>query len=286
MEIFTEQPANEKTIIRISPSSMDNYQKCARYFHYTNIQNLEPISKSSPMEKGSFIHKILEDYYKLIIAGVAKDEAHQVAFQNGRDAAVNLELPLPETEHVLNTFTEYHKRYYVDNWQPIFAEQAFSVVLYEDDTTIVLLEGKIDLCVKIPPDDTIIIVDHKSGDRNYNINSMSTQFMLYCIALDTTQMIRNFVGFQKDPTLRFNRKLIAYNRSVLEEWKQYYIYYAMRIKDSLTTNFYPPNSKNCYFCPYADVCSSPEDSREWKLSVNFKKRDKHDLFAEKVMEGQ
>lgn len=283
---------NKKTIIRISPSKIDDYQRCARLFDFRNNQNLEPMVRPAALDKGSLIHHMLETYYRTILEfqkdsklndALLRSEAAKKAIERGKDEANKTDLDIKTSEEVISTFQTYHQRYVNDNWSPIFVEQPFSFIIYEDNEFIVLLEGKIDLVVregdrhdeKLP----LILVDHKSGDKNYAPNILSLQFESYCLAFNTTTMIRNFIGFQKDPTLRFSRRPISYAPAFLEESRKWLVFWAFEMYRSMTEGIYPPRRAACFGCSFADVCSAPEDVRPFKLKMNYKTRAAHELFS-------
>ena len=274
----------EKITIRISPSTLDSAQKCWRYFYFTKVLNLEPIERNYRLDKGSFIHLLLECYYTSIKNGNSKSIAYNETILKARDQGLKLNLENSDTEEVIKAFTSYHNAYIHDNWKPLFVEQPFSYVLYEDDKYIILLEGKIDLVAIIPPhEENVIIIDHKSGEQNRDTGPLSNQFEGYCIAFDRQEVVRNFIGFQKDENRRFARSIKSYNEEMLAESKEQMILWAFEIYNKLSQPMnkytYPVNRKSCPFCEFQNVCTKGPSDREFVLTNNYQVRKPHDLFG-------
>lgn len=280
MSSETTLPPN-KTIIEFSASTLNNFQKCERYYKYSVVDKLEPHLKNEKLDKGSLMHIILEQYYREILAGKARQPAHLEAIEKGRDEAPKTDLELPVIEEVISTFRRYHVKYQNDNWQPLGIEEPFAKVIHEDENLIIIIRGKIDLRLEIPPHPGVKIVDHKTGDSNYAPISLSNQFEMYCLATGGREVIKNFLGFQKDPDLNFSRKPFAYSSEYLEEQRQMLIYWGIQMYQTEVANFFPLRKNNCFKCEFADVCATPPSGRDFKLKVNYKTREKYDLFAQK-----
>jgi hypothetical protein len=282
-----EQVAQGKTIIEFSASTLDQFQKCEQNYKYSVVDRLEPHLKATPLDKGSLAHVILEQYYKEIITGKDKNSAHLEAIERGRDEAPKTQLIQSDIDQVISTFRRYHVKYQNDSWIPLGVEEPFYKPIYEDDNFIIVIRGKIDLRVEVLPHSKVSIVDHKTGDQNKKISPLSNQFEMYCIATGANEVVRNFIGWQKDPDLNFSRKPIPYSKEYLDEARKQLVYWGIRMYSAeiaLGNKTYEPamTKSNCIYCNFSDVCSSPPSGREFKLKDNYKVREKYELFEVKA----
>lgn len=267
-----------KTVIRITPSSVDEFQKCPRSYYYSYVKGIEPIARREKLDKGSFVHMVLEAYYKEIRAGAARQKAYNEARGFALDIGPKSYLEQEDQDIVLSRFEQYHITYLNDGWIPLYIEEPFSKVIYEDETLVVLLEGKIDLVIKEERTGEIYVIDHKSGDKSFTPTPLSNQFEAYCIGLGVQSVMKNFFGFQKDPALAFKRSLLSYAKETLEESKTWFIYEAIQQRSAVEGNIFPPRKKSCFFCDFSTVCARPRSDRDFHLDLHFKKKEKHSLY--------
>lgn len=271
-----------KTTIIISGSSLNSVQACPTKDDYENVKLLRPLSTALVIDKGILMHKVLEVYYKFIRSSLP--DPVNAAIIAGRKLAIELDLDIPESENVISHFIKYVEFYQGDGWTPVFVEESFSVVLYEDETLRILYEGTIDLVV-----DNVqsirIVVDHKTGSRNKPPLGLSNQFRGYSLSLEADTIIINKVLFYKEGTEhkasdRFRRYSISYTSLQLEEWRQntigwaIYRYELMKKKRENPDFILPMNHTSCDKygkCTFVPICDAvPGEPREYVINRMFK----------------
>jgi len=230
-----------------------------------------------------------------------------------RRYVIDLELGIQKAEECVKQFRDYVVYTALDTWVPIAVEEPFSKLMYQrpdvscpmhekwlesckdckrTEGLTILYKGKTDLIVKVTNvPGIVIIVDHKTGSRNQDPTGLSNQFMGYAWAFqDITpdrvpRVIINKIGFQKTlpPKDRFRRYTKSYQRDVLEEWRSNTVYWVHQLLSYMDHNTFPANFTSCDKyggCVFRDVCYSIPSARERKLKIEFKVREKTDIFAD------
>jgi hypothetical protein len=297
----------------LSPNSLNLIQMCPRKYDYERQRMLGPIHTAESLEKGTMIHKMMAKFYKGRMDGRASSELVAEVVAYARRYAIDLELPLETVEECIKQFRDYVMYNALDTWVPIAVEEPFSKLMYRradvscpmhqewdekcdackrTEGLTILFEGKIDLIVKVTHNPgLILIVDHKTGSRNQEPTGLSNQFMGYAWAFQDIapnkipRVVINKIGFQKTlpPKDRFRRYIRSYQPDVLEEWRANTIYWAHQILNYIDNDAFPTNFTSCDKyggCIFKDVCYSSPHARERKLKIDFKAREKHDIFAE------
>lgn len=270
-----------KITIAMSGSSSNAVQACPTKDHYENVMLLRPHLSATVLDKGTLMHKVLEVYYKFIRE--ALPDPVSAGILAGRKFAIALDLPLDEAEEVITHFIQYVDYYRNDGWTPVFIEEPFSVVLYEDEKFRVLYEGTIDLVASTVPG-TKLLIDHKTGSRNKVPLALSNQFMGYAKSLDENNVVINKILFyktDKKPAEKFRRYMMSYSGRQLEEWRNNTIHWAMyryelMKRKSEDANFIlPMNLTSCDKygqCIYTKICTAiPGDARDYAISTEYKK---------------
>jgi len=278
---MTEQ---QKQIYVVDSQILNTIQDCARKANYSFNLNLEPIAKPDYFEKGDLIHQMLAEYYKLrkyrsnwAINKKTHADIVAICIIIGRKAAVSMSLDQEIVEDVIRTFQEYCTYTANDGWDNVlFVEQVASKILYEDDTRIILYQGKLDLGIGLT-NCPIMPVDHKSSSRRGRPHYLSNQFRGYCWLLGVTNIIINKIGFQKTlkDNEKFERHTLSYSPDLIDEWREVTIYEILRYITDAENNFFPPNFTSCdkySGCIYEEVCRKPKEIRNYKLTQLFMER--------------
>lgn len=275
----------EQLTIVISPSSLNNLQACARKYEYNKIRGLGVIGpKDEKLERGDLIHQVCDFYYRGIIAGGVHEELKDKAIDFGRSVAVNMDLDIEAAEYFLNTARDYLDYQQTYNWKPLYSEEPFSLLFYEDLTLKILLEGKLDLIIEF--DGKTVWVDHKTQEKSSEPSPLENQFQAYAYAFRdlTDRGFINQIGLQKTlpPDRKFKLKLLTFKEANLDEWRENVIYHVKLLEGYIRAGFFPMNNASCKFCQYRDICKEPPNLRERMVEARYIQMAPHDLFGDKV----
>lgn len=164
--------------LRLSNSKEKTWRRCPKQFHFKYVLGLRPKARALPLERGSWVHALLEAYYKgesWKAVHKAKTREFNNLFQEEREELGNL------PAECLRIMTSYLMRYHAE-------DKRLKVIDTELNEIITLPNGLrfqiiIDLIVE-EPDGGLWIWDHKTVSR-----FMPVDFML----LDA-QLARYFWG--------------------------------------------------------------------------------------------
>jgi CRISPR/Cas system-associated exonuclease Cas4 (RecB family) len=233
------------------------------------------------MDRGSFIHKLLAEYYTLK-KDKSFDGSQVVDLINKHRADVLLETSLPsdKIENAIKAFAQYLLFHKDESWEIIGVEEPFSKILYEGSELRIILEGKIDLIVK-DNSGKIFPVDHKSVDRETYPTSLKNQFIAYAWALDTNTLIENRIGMQKTkpPEEKFLRHIHNYSSDQINEWIEDAVYAVMRMHAAMQTEVYPGSFSHCWSCFYKDICSTERQDREKVIDRDWARGEGSELYV-------
>ena len=287
---------------------LNSIQLCQRRVKHQFVDNLVLPNVSEPIERGSLMHDMLEVYYGCIGKCVrydaalwlatkeagfdvvkpdwTRDNIAQFAVAVGRFRASKMALPGDEVDEVIFQFSEYHKFYGNDGWHPLAVEEVGSKLLFEDDDLQVIYNFKIDVVME--QGSKIWPWDHKTSSRRQTPSSMSNQFMGYAFGLNTLNIVVNKIGFQKTlkPGERFQRDILQYTKTRLEEWVENTIYWARMLDYSLQHKHYPMNLTSCDKfggCHFEAICRKDVQLRELIMERDYKVGKTWDVA--KVLEG-
>lgn len=221
--------SNEKEIIAITATQIDDIQACKRKYRYHVEENYVLAETPEFFIKGEFVHFLLERYY----TGVKEKRELVPLLKEIVDEAerVSIDMPISEdnVKDCLRVFKAYVTKHHGEQWEPVFIERPFTKKLYEDDKRLIVVQGRLDLVVDVSNDR--IIVDHKTGQRDNELSSMSNQNLAYCWATGERKVVINKLFFQKEP--KFKRYTFGYDDERVTEWEntviadvlQYYIFH-------------------------------------------------------------
>jgi CRISPR/Cas system-associated exonuclease Cas4 (RecB family) len=271
---------NDKITIVLSASRLDKLA-CMREYQYIYMLNKKPMLESEALEKGSLIHELAKHFYKNL-NDLGKEQSVQLAIEAGRQYAIGLDLPIDECEEQISNFQDYCNFYANDGWLPVKIEEPFAKLFHEDENIRIILEGRVDLIIVRSQDTSKkIVVDHKGTSRSEKRpNKLTNQFQLLSWAFDTDMVVRNEIGFQKSykPADRFKRNILNYDKSSIEDWKKWTLFYILDRYEKLKHNIFPPDYTKCKYCQFNEVCSSTPDNREWVLQTRFANKLEYNLF--------
>lgn len=283
----------KKTNVVADSQLLTTIMSCARLADFRFNHNLQSINgKSKSLEMGSICHVVLENYFKLLIAGKFRSTAIDEALQAGRDYILTEEVKnssLQEREHALNTMEQYFEFYKADHWVPLEVEVVKGSILYEDDDIRILYKAKFDLIVDT--NQGIFPVDHKTMSQRRETLDLNNQFMGQCILSSSSRMVVNKIGFQTSLPAKekFTRALIPYSTDRLAEFQNEILpFYIKMWLGYNEEQFFPPNFTHCEnkygFCQFKDVCKSNRNMRQAELQSGFmigKPWDVSNLVVEK-----
>lgn len=267
----------------LSTSKINTASICPRLFFFSEVLELEPLSKPDYLESGDLFHRMLEEHYNTKIQGNKPDK--NAIINTARNAAAKeLELNSEEVESTIKLYSEYHDHYQYEIWKPIAAEEKFIKQLYGDDQVRIFYEGKIDLVVETK--DGFAIVDHKKSGRDDTPVDRDNQKISYCWAKEINEFIINFCGTQKSKKIddRFKRYYFRIEKHHIEDWIESTIDLGFEMLHRIENRQYPARYTGCKKfnrCTFYDVCNSQTELWDWKLKSEFKKKD-HKLFDEGV----
>lgn len=286
-------------ILNIDSSILNVIQNCAKKAEYSYIYNLQPHEREESLEKGDLMHKMLEVYYSLKMdeapgrnVGTWKeliDEANIYPLgdpvQRGIDAgmyfASKMQTPSEVSEEVVDQFQAYCEHYKWDEWHPLKVESVGNTVIYEEPELFkIVYNYKMDLIAE--KGRIMAPFDHKTGSKRHEPTSLSNQFIGYCYASNSDNIVVNKIGFQKSlkPAERFQRFILTVSKARIREWLNNTIYWAMQYMKYQEDNYYPMNLTSCdkySGCIFRRICESDPDSREWKLDRDFTTVEKWDV---------
>ena len=154
---------------------------------------------------------------------------------------------------------------------PDHIEVGFSHKLYEDESRLYILEGRIDLLGKIASNCENGWADHKFQIRERDLYLKSIQFRNYSMVTDLSIGVVNYIRFaqkiEKDKT--FKREIISFSRVELRNWEQQLIQIFNQVErfakleerrlwlsDTEIRNWGACSGKYGYKCDYTGLCEA------------------------------
>jgi hypothetical protein len=272
---------------------LTTFQECAEKYYLTFIENLKPAHPVDPLVKGDVMHTGLEAYYRYLKAGLAGEQSRPLLHTQAVEiAAVEMDakaalngISLELAEEVKKATLEYLDFYRNDDLVPLEIEEPFIMVLYESpkDDLRICYAGKIDLVATASRYQwKPVPFDNKSTTRNQTPSGRSNQFFGYTVALDTSQLVVNRIGFQKTLSAaeRFKRIPLSYPPEYRQRWVRNTIKWGYKLVFALENQQYEENLSSCdkySGCAMKPICESinPE-AREWVIQSKYITGEKWD----------
>lgn len=293
----------------VSHSEVDSYLLCRRKHYYGYGLSLERISQSQSLQLGTAGHKILEEFYRTLLASGDTTEKQQEAFESGlakaRDAYVavvdegyedaqnkaRLEDMLfhPDYGYFAN---EYMVR---NGWRVLAVEQEFNLVY--DEETQASYPLVVDMIVQ-DPEGRYVVIDHKFVYDFYTPEQTDLQpqipkyigalrAMNYEIAYGVYNMIRtrklktpeadnsNYFMILKPNT---DRVLNTFMEQLgvaaeIQQLKQ------LPIEEQSKRAYRTANKMVCQSCSFRDICSTElmGGNTELMLRTEYKIRERREI---------
>jgi len=182
-------------------------------------------------------------------------------------------------------FQDYLLKYRSQDIQPISEEHVevgFSEAIYEDDSNLFVLEGRIDLLGTLQG--LPIVCDHKVQLSTHWLYPHSIQFKNYALVSKIPTFVINYIRLGKevkDDTMY--RELVNFSISNLLAWKSKLINIYHNIKTSLVSRTFDHRWNSCsgsyktydkvqnHFCWYGSLCEEGDEKvRERKEHLLYK----------------
>jgi len=274
-EIEVESKTNQINFI-IDSSVLNAFEKCPTLMKYQYVDNLRlKGKKETALEKGDLEHVGLKHYYRAMKETRNWDKAREIGLDKILKyiEAGKVSLSKEDIDDVTMAFIGYVEFYRFERWVPLEVERPFRVVIYEDDDLRVIFQGKIDLIVDTGQ--ISVPVDHKTESRRTEPIELNNQFMAYCYAAKSNNLIVNKIGFQKSLKAedKFYRRMLSYEDDVLEEWKDETIFKIRELLGYAEINYFPHRYTSCQDkygkCIFHNVCHIGREARDMKLKSEF-----------------
>lgn len=171
----------------VSYSELDTYRQCPLKHTWAYKERWKrPVSAGSALAKGSLWHLVLETHYLALMAGGTLDEAILAVQPHLTDPVSGLQTE--DQELIQWMYEGYIDHYGADTqWEILAVEYPFVINLADPDgnPSPYDIKGKIDLVVRNRDNNTIWVVDHKSGANLPDLMDLEIddQFGLYVWAL-------------------------------------------------------------------------------------------------------
>lgn len=267
-----------KVNIVMDMSMYDMFLLCPERFKNRYKLNKTLPQKAVPLDRGTVIHVGNEFYYQALKDGLKYQERVDLAMMKMKEASViGSDLEPEQVNRILDVMEEYYDYWHFadESFQVIEVEKSFIKVIYEDDDVRIATSGKIDL-IYTDNKYTNMPLDHKSIDRNSEVNSLSNQFRCYCNAIESNYLVVNKIGMQK--TLKAHEKFlrvpVSYDPIKLQQWKDNVVLNLMHYLECEATGKWPMNETSCdkfnRRCEYYEPCdSSGIEAKMFKLMSNY-----------------
>ncbi len=251
----------------LSASAINDYIDCGLLYKLGRIDKLPPEHRSSDLEFGSCIHKVLEEHYRMKMEGklLSTKELHRIfgrywtetvegkediQYSEGKD----FRTLLLEGKELL---TVYRNKIPEDDFNIIGVEEPFSFTVEGCPVPII---GAIDL-IEEDESGILVITDWKTSGRAYSNDEVDRNFQLTLY-----QMAAKASGYSdKEILLRFDcliktktPKFEQYYSSRTEQDEIRAIRKILEVWNGISKGVFIPNdgSSNwrCKNCPYQKAC--------------------------------
>lgn len=288
------EPENSPTIlipkknVILDASVLTALMNCETYLNYRYNMNLIPIAgKGNPLDAGSLVHLILQEYNRSLIAGKNRSDSIQIGMQAGHTFYTTESTNIPEENvkgdrgqlkeigynYIVSTMEQYFDRWKNSHWTPIEAEQVVGHIIYEDDEIRILYKAKIDLMVDTYQDG-ICPVDYKTMKQKRDALSLNNQFRGQAILTKARTVYIEKIGWQSSlkPEDKFTRQPMSFSAAILAEQIETIVYYAKTLIALKEGNYYPQRFTYCDKwggCLFRYVCEADPGNRQRMIDQHF-----------------
>lgn len=273
--MYTLNP-NLRTLV-LSSSRYTSIQACYYRAFLRYVKKIYPLRKVEPLERGTLIDTLCNEYYKARKDGITITEALNDAIDVARQSAIKMDIPIAKVEFILERFVQYVHHYMNDDWKVKAVQAPFTKIIYQNEAENlqIIAEGILDLIVETRMG--ILVVDTKSTAREADwkkiqVRKMDNQFKMYCTVLGVNQICINEIGVQKSKNedALFKREIINLSNAILTEWLEEVVYWANSWLDHVEAGLFPKNTSSCYGCDYTTICSEQPEMRLAIINRDFK----------------
>jgi hypothetical protein len=281
--------SENKQVFIIDSSQLNDWGLCHYKYYlrylFSNEQGLRPIRQERSLDIGHITHELLRVYYLLKMRGLDHDRIVNSCLKRGAlYTSKNSDLIVDDISMIFRIFREYASYYQFEQWIPLDVELPFVTTAFEDENYQILVQGKVDLVVKIPGVSDAVIVDHKTRSRIRPESKLDNQKIIYSKFLNIDTFIVNKLGLTKqDPKDKFHRESITYSADYVEEW---FSEFRIAIKEMIAykkINFFrrEPTSCDKYSgCIFKRWCESEPKMRESLIGEVYDIGKKWDVGAD------
>lgn len=273
-------------VVRVDGTQLDFMDSCWEKYNLAMIQRWKPNEKAPALETGDLIHQMAKHYYQEKQRGrwTLTPEVHGHVLLEcallARREGVKMELDHEDVEIAINSFCGHCRFWEADGLQVLAVEAPFSKLLYEQpdrpgvEGIQIIYEGIVDLYGAFP-NQTPIVIDHKSESRKSTPSELSNQFTGYAWAFGIEEVIINKIGLQTslEDKDKFRRIWLQYrDPAIIEEWKRDTIETILEAVERYKLDRWPRNRTSCdkySGCIYKKVCRASPAVRANKLITYF-----------------
>ena len=220
-----------KIVIALDSTQIVEYMWCPRAWWYRYKEGLAlPYQHKTALDYGSIIHGLLETYYNL--RGLNSKESPDIHAKaaldmlNTKDYWKDFGVTQEEWQFLQMRYIQYMLFYRAKgDFVPLVnkngvpaVELGFSKILFENESRIYIVEGRIDLISKF--EDKLFFTDHKTQGTKKDLYGFKTQFLTYAWATGLSDGLINYVGTTKEPNKdTFRRQHINFPKHMIDLWK-------------------------------------------------------------------
>src|SRR5574339_40587 len=257
-------------VIKHSSHSLTNFTICEQQHAFVDLLSLKSPNEKPWFKRGTLVSRILCNYYYRKIKHKDFQPVVDPLFLFNI-AVKKLNYSREEARDFMKIMIHYFSAYENETWIPLAVEKRFAIKIYENDKYTFIYEGQMDLVVS--QDNAVVIVDHKTQSRKYDIYPFNHQVMGYLYATKASQFVYNYIKFTKEDSLR--RVPVIFTQAQLDRWKDDTIEQFFRTAHAYEKKSFL-RSWNCStkygVCDFHNVCEATSyNQQKWLLDTQFVK---------------
>lgn len=251
----TNLSSNTKTLERLSASALHDYQLCPLLFKYKYLLELPDLAAAPETDSsgigenstilGTLVHKLLED--------------SAMGRASNLQELLPVDMPDTERERLLQRSRELVGRYqnsklYKSNKDYLLSHE-YPFSLYDRELGV-LLTGIVD-CVLLLPDNTLGIIDYKTGRQlDKYLDFYKLQLCLYAKVLQ--QVFRKQVSYLAIHHIAESINEISISTAEYQAGLQQLQELVATIKDASSSDSLPAQTEHCTLCSFAYLCAQAQ----------------------------